>query len=62
MRLPVLPAALAVLALAADPAAAWGSKCYYSYDNGSSSSYTAKSGTSSNSATTAPAGTTTVRK
>ena len=62
MRPPVLPAGLAVLALAAGPAAAWGSKSYTSYDSGSSSSYTSKSGTSSNSATTAPAGTTTVRK
>ena len=62
MRPPVLPAALAVLALAAGPAAAWGSKCYTSYDDGSSSSYTAKSGTSSNSGATAPAETTTVRK
>ena len=62
MRPPVLPAALAGLALAAGPAAAWGSKSYYSYDSGSSSSYTSKDANSSNSGATAPTGTTTVRK
>ena len=57
-----LSAILAVLALAAGPAAAWGSKCYTSYDSGSSATYTSKSSDGSASGATAPSGTTTVRK
>ena len=49
------------LTLAAGPAAAWGSRCYYSYDSGSSASYTAKSGVSSNSGSTAEGSTTVSR-